>query len=348
MFFSIIIPLYNKYTLIKDSINLITQQVFTNYEIILVDDGSKDNTFDLCKELKNKYPFIKIIHQENCGVGSARKKGIQYAKGEYICFFDIDDKVKTDWLEKIYELIIIENPDVLIYSYHEINPKLKTLTTFKFQDKSYFSNKEIKSDFIENLSGIKFNNGFVWNKVYKREFLIQNNIKFPDLRIQEDEVFNHKVYMYANSLITSSKVLYDYYIYEKENSRNTFIQDRLKIFQEVKESFLNLSEHWHLDNSDLHYYIHSRFVRNCLFNRNPVTFETIKSYTNNLLQNKSLNESARFMFKKSKYLPIIERLYIKSIIKKSKSLFLFAEFISQFISKGKFFHQRIVSLIRFT
>lgn len=341
MFFSIIIPIYNKYDLINDGINLILQQLYCNYEIILIDDGSTDGSLEICKELKAKYQFITISHQNNEGAGVARNKGIELARGKYVCFFDIDDRVKTDWLWIIYELIIAENPDVLIYSYNEINPKLKTSKTFKFQDKNYISNKGIKSDFAEKFSGIKFNNGFVWNKVYKREFLIRNNIKFPDLRIQQDEVFNHEVYKHANSLITSSEVLYDYLVYENGNTRNSFISDRLKIFQEVKESFLNLSNFWQLDNLDLQYYIHSRFVRNCLYNRNPMDIELKDFYLKDLFQSESLNESTVFMLKNSKTLSFTEKLYLNGIIKKSKSLFLLADFASQSILQGKSIYRRI-------
>lgn len=340
-FFSIIIPIHNTLPFIKGGISYLINQKFNNFEILIINDGSTDASLELCQKLLEKFTSVSIMEQTNRGAGIARNLGINHAKGKYICFFDIDDKVNPGWLEKIYELLIVENPDVLIYSYNEINPKLKTSTTFKFQDKSYFFNKDIRTDFVKNISGIKFNNGFVWNKVYKRDFLIKYNIKFPDLRIQQDEVFNHEVYKYATSLITSSEILYDYYIYDKGNTRNTFIPDRLKIFEKVKHSFFSLSEHWQLENADLEYYIHSRLVRNALYNRNPKSAESRSSLTRNLFQSDSLNESARFMLEKSKILPFIERLYLISIIKKSKSLFSLAEIASQSISIGKHVSRRL-------
>ena len=338
-FFSVIICIYNLSQWINRSVNFILRQDFLDYEILLIDDGSTDESASICYDLEKKYSNIRLISQNNQGVGYARNAGIKNAKGKYICFFDLDDKIHNDWLENIYKLIDNKNPDFLIYSYKELNPKLNVKNAFKFEDRIYESNTEIKTNFIDKLSGIKFNNGFVWNKVYKRDFLLSNNIQFPALRIQQDEVFNHTVYKYANSLITSSKILYDYYIYDKGNTRNTFIPDRIKIFVEVKTSFLNLTKYWQLNNSDLNFYIHSRFVKNSLYNRNPKRSESGREYRNKLFNNDSLNESAIYMLENSSGLKLLEKLYINGIIKKSHFLFSLADWASQSISKGKDFYR---------
>lgn len=339
-FFTIIVPVFNKISYIDQSVKALIDQSFHDFEIILIDDGSTDGSFELCKNLIEKESFIIHLQQQNRGAGSARNLGIKNARGKYICFFDIDDKIEFDWLEKIYQLINHKIPDVLIYSYKEINLQLKTETLFQFQNKSYISNEEIKNEFVKELSGIKFNNGFVWNKVFNRDFLIKNQIFFPDLKIQQDEIFNHEVYKHANSLITSSEVLYNYYVYTKGNTRNSYISDRLKIFEEVKDSFISLIEYWQIDEPDLNFYFHSRFIRNALYNRNPKKLEKKSTFRNNLFHNESLKASIAYCLENPKNITSFEKLFLKSIYKKSYSLFSLAEFIStiHFLG-GKIYHK---------
>lgn len=340
-FFTIIIPIYNKFSYILSSINSLLAQSFKDFEIILIDDGSTDGSLELCKKIAEIESFITILQQTNKGAGIARNLGIKYARGSYICFFDIDDKVYSDWLENIYELIIDKLPEVLIYSYREINQKLKIENSFKFKDRYYEDNDSIKKDYFLNLSGVNFNNGFVWNKVYKREFLIYNHIIFPSLRIQQDEVFNHEIYKRVRSLMLSSKVLYHYYVHYEGNTRNTYIPNRLKIFEDVKYSFFSLSQFWQLENKDLIYYIHLRFIRNSLYNRNPDSQETKESYIKKLFKSESLHESVIYILTNSKQLCFIEKLYLKGIIKKSKPLFSLAEMASMVLSIEKEVYRRL-------
>ena len=102
-FFSIIIPLYNKEKFISNTLQSVFNQMFKDYEVIIVNDGSTDNSVSIVEKIKDER--IKIIHQENQGVSAARNKGIEWAKGEYICFLDSDDSWKKDFLNEIYRLI---------------------------------------------------------------------------------------------------------------------------------------------------------------------------------------------------------------------------------------------------
>ena len=340
-FFTIIIPIYNNISFISASIKSLLQQSFHDFEIILIDDGSTDGSYELCKKFLVNKSSITLLHQPNSGAGSARNLGLEHAKGEYICFFDIDDKVRSDWLENIYKLVNQRFPELIVYSYREINPALKTKTSLIFKDRFYENNDSIKETYVSELSGVKFNNGFVWNKVYRRELLINKNIKFPSLRIQQDEVFNHEVYKNANSLLTSSEILYDYYVYDKGNTRNSYIPERLKIFEEVKSSFFAIINYWQLKNSFLDLYIHSRFVRNSIYNRNPFSLKHYKSYIKNLISNYSLNESALFLLDNSKEFSRIEKLFLQAIAKKSILLFLLADFSHISVSKAKALYHKM-------
>ncbi|MCH5229297.1 MAG: glycosyltransferase [Muribaculaceae bacterium] len=326
-YFSVIVSIYNKKKLIDKGINLLLNQSFKNFEIIIINDGSSDGTYRILEYLKN-YDFrIRIFHQENKGLGNARNRGIKLSKGEYLCFFDIDDFVPYNWLQHIYDIIIKKNPEVLIYSYNEINLKIRTKNSFVFNDIEFKSNVEIKNGYVENLSGIKFNNGFVWNKVYKREFIINNKIFFPELRIQQDEVFNHEVYKNAESIITTSDILYDYYIYEKNNSRKNFIPNRIDIFIEILISFFNLCKFWDLKNDKLEEYIYLRFFSNIIYNRNPYNFNQKKLFFKELINSNELTGAVLYI-KKNIYnqLTFVDKIYLNSILNKSFKIFCGLEF----------------------
>ena len=102
---SIIIPIYNCEKYLKECIESILMQTLKKIEVILIDDGSTDNSLKICKLFQSKDPRIKVIHQENVGVSKARENGLKIATGKYISFIDADDYIKEDFLEKLYNEI---------------------------------------------------------------------------------------------------------------------------------------------------------------------------------------------------------------------------------------------------
>ncbi|MCH5319081.1 MAG: glycosyltransferase [Paramuribaculum sp.] len=265
-FFSVITCLYNAERYLEKGLNCLLTQKFRDYEIILIDDGSTDFTPVFCDKMVNLYDNIKVIHQVNMGPGEARNRGIKLSSGKYICFFDIDDTVDENWLDKIYNNLILSYPEVLIYSYREINLRYGTQSEFHFNNLELISNYQIGQSFTEHLSGLKFNNGFVWNKVYDRKFISDNNILFPSSIIQQDELFNHNVYRNAHHIVLIDEILYDYYVYYNGNIRSRMVPQRFEIFKEVKASFLNLVEFWRISDRRMLEYIDKRFLLNTFFN----------------------------------------------------------------------------------
>lgn len=291
-FFSVISCLYNMSTFFQTGLNCLLEQTFKDYEIILVDDGSTDSTSSLADKALDLSAKIRVLHQKNAGLGAARNTGIKAAKGRYLCFYDMDDKVNSDWLEIIHRYIADSLPQIAVFGYREINKWYDTCPEFIFPNVNLSSNAEIGKVFPRLLSGLKFNNGFVWNKVYNRDFVLKYDIHFPDLRIQQDEVFNHKAYMHADSLLMVPDVLYEYYVYESGNNRSRFVSDRLQCFITVRNSFLNLLNYWDCDDSNVINYIHSRFISNSLFNRNPrKNFKTHKQDISGILESHEIEDS---------------------------------------------------------
>ena len=194
---SIIMPVFNASKLINKSLASILSQSIEDIEIICIDDGSTDDTLNVLKNYANQYDFIKVLTQENQGSGKARNYGIKEASGDYIGFLDADDFfISNTAFEKLYETAI-EN-DALIVSG---NIKLVDYegNFSPFHPLEYYT--EYKKILPEEY-GIPWS---FYKNIYKREFLIENNIEFPDLIRGQDPVFLAK----ALSL-TDANTLYMY------------------------------------------------------------------------------------------------------------------------------------------
>lgn len=267
MRFSVVVPIYNVAGHISNGLKCLMAQTFTDFEVILVDDGSSDGSADICERAALEYgSSVRVIHQANAGSGPARNSGIDAATGDYIWFFDIDDYVKPDCLSCIdAQLRKADNPQLLIFGYNEINPTLGTSWLKSFAPAVYHCNSELRSEWVETLSGISGNNGFVWNKVYERQFLKANNIRFEPLRIQQDEVFNLSLYPIVQRTAVTDEILYDYYVYNSGNTRSRYIPDRFDIYSRVHRAFLQLIEDWQISDTRFLEYVQRRFIRDTIY-----------------------------------------------------------------------------------
>ena len=124
---SVIIPVYNAQEGIKQCLDSLLNQSFTDFEIILLNDGSTDNSLEVIKKYAADNDFIRVIDKENEGVAKTRNKGIQLAKGKYIVFIDNDDFVDSDYLERFYNAIDQEQLDIVLGGYKRVNQEMKTL-----------------------------------------------------------------------------------------------------------------------------------------------------------------------------------------------------------------------------
>lgn len=124
---SVIIPVYNAQEGIKQCLNSLLNQSFTDFEIILLNDGSTDNSLEVIKKYAAVNDFIRVIDKENEGVAKTRNKGIQLANGKYIVFIDNDDFIDSDYLERFYNAIDQEQLDIVLGGYKRVNQEMKTL-----------------------------------------------------------------------------------------------------------------------------------------------------------------------------------------------------------------------------
>ncbi len=241
---SIIVPIYNAEKYIDRCMDSIFNQTFADYEIILVNDGSKDNSLSICKEYEKKDNRIKVIDKENGGAGSARNAGIDIAKGEYLYFIDSDDEISSNLLERTFFVAKEDDFDLIVFSIKNDIIDSNTGSVLS----SYCSKQsdlEFKSrgDFRKNFSklyyeGILF--GGPVNKLFRTQIIKGNGVRFPDLRRGQDEIFNFRYYRYVNSLKIIPDVLYTYFAFDKiaQNKKyriNYFEETTLVYYKTIKD-----------------------------------------------------------------------------------------------------------------
>ena len=185
---SIIVPVYNVELYLDKCLNSLVNQTLKEIEIIVVNDGSKDNSQAIIDKYTNKYNNIKALRKENGGLSDARNYGIKYASGEYIGYVDSDDYVTLDMYEKLYNKAIEEKSDIVECNlYHDYN---------NHQD------IEIGTKIYDKKKLLILGRSVVWNKIYNREWLLSKKVEFSKGLIYEDVEF------YSKLLLSLRKISY--------------------------------------------------------------------------------------------------------------------------------------------
>ena len=226
---SVIVPVYNVDNYLRKCIDSLIVQTLKDIEIILVNDGSTDESIDICEEYKLKDNRIKVIHKENGGLSDARNKGIDIAKGKYISFVDSDDWINPQMLEKLYILASKYEADIVQGDY--IKAYDEDIIVNNMSENIIKYNAEQILD--ELYSGNYTKNIVVWNKIYKRELF--NDIRFPKGKLHEDEFTTYKILHKANLIIDSNIPIYYYRQREGSIMNSDFNIKRLDLLEALKE-----------------------------------------------------------------------------------------------------------------
>ena len=210
---SVIVPVYNVENYIEKCIDSLVKQTLKDIEIIIVNDGSKDNSVNIVKKFIEIYPDkILYLEKENGGLSDARNYGITYAKGEYIAFLDSDDYVEYDMYEKMYELAKKENSDMVECDFFwEYPNKLK---------KDIGQLYDGKHEMIQKVRVV------AWNKLIKRQILKDTKIQFPKGYRYEDVEFTYKLIPYLDRISFLRKPCIHYV--QRENSISNVQNERTK------------------------------------------------------------------------------------------------------------------------
>jgi len=233
---SVIIPVYNVEEYLKKCIDSIINQTYSNLEILLIDDGSTDNSGKICDEYKIIDKRIKVIHKENGGVSSARNLGISEAKGKWLTFIDSDDWIETNFCEILINEARENNADVVLCAYNRVtNSKLEKINV-------YSKNVELDSiQYLINILNPQTGFGFCHMKLYKSDII--KNIRFnTDLEVGEDALFNEKISQNIVNSIYVNENLYNYRVNEFSVVRKydeRYCEKYLKAMKATKKFIFN-------------------------------------------------------------------------------------------------------------
>lgn len=202
---SVIMPIYNSGNSIATSVKSVLAQTYNNFELILVDDGSTDNSLLICSELEKTDSRIRLFTKENGGVSSARNLGIKKSMGEFITFLDSDDALEPMFLETLMKRHTSNG--ILIACAALVNSESGSKEVlWQIKNKGVYEINE-----VDQLLADKFLFNVVWNKLYESDILLKNKIEFPeDLSLGEDLIFNLSYLLYMNRVIILDEPLYLY------------------------------------------------------------------------------------------------------------------------------------------
>lgn len=213
----IIIPAYNTGENIRSLLQRISDQVTDEVEVIVVDDGSKDNTLEEARRFEKN--GITVIHQENQGVGPARNRGIEESSAEYIWFVDADDVIAPNAIEVLLEAILQHPSDCYLFGVERIFGK-EHLVLANSENCQYLSGEQISKNFDDIFSVNLLNP--LWNKLLKREIIIKNELRFKNLRSGQDAEFGIRYFTYIHTLYVMTNVLYIYVLMSSSSSSHKF------------------------------------------------------------------------------------------------------------------------------
>lgn len=283
---SIIIPIYNVEKYLEKCIKSIINQTYRNLEIILINDGSTDESAKICEAYKELDNRIIFINKKNGGAASAKNEGLKVAKGDYITFVDSDDFVELDMIEYMVNTIKKYNSDIVQCSFTNLYKN-----TEKFKQDKIIEQKIGSKDFLE-LFITKWDSSLFWNKLFKREVI--ENVFFKEGRCIDDEFFTYKCVINSKSIVTSNKIVYNYRmrksgVMKSERSQKQILKDRVdylyeryelvrKIYKDLDKSFLeHLLTYYLIISKD--YYVNEKLLD---YMKNNLKSIKVKIITSNI------------------------------------------------------------------
>lgn len=266
MKYSVIIPVYNVEKYIDRCLKSIISQNYDDLEIIVIDNGSTDSSGSICDTYASEYSNISVYHIEKHGVGAARNFGLSKARGEFIYFVDSDDylvgNLFADFADKL-----VSDLDLVVFSYY--NSFEEDLTEKSRTEKSLpFKGSYDKDGFIKIFKELFLSDMLytVWNKIYRREFLLENNLSFEQYELGEDVRFNLNVYRNVTKVYLSQESYYVYVIGRKGSAMSGYNPKRLQYQLQELKLVDSLLKDWHIDSSNLDNTVKARILMSNIHN----------------------------------------------------------------------------------
>ena len=242
---SVIIPAYNCAQTLCNTIDSILKSGLEDYEIIVVDDGSSDGTAMLCDKLPSSFPMLRVYHQENSGVSSARNRGLREAQGEYVWFFDADDSVDPESMTRVQQAITREEPDMLLFGmsfdyYHKGK-------VYRRDEMSFMQNLTVSHNTLSQVIQKAYASNYLspcWNKLIRRNILTSNGVFFQEgMILLEDLLFTLDALQVCEKVCFLEDVIYRYRQPEDEGNAARRLK-KIPSLVDYMDRFASVPEKW--------------------------------------------------------------------------------------------------------
>ncbi len=244
---TVVIPIYNVERFLKEAIDSAINQTYKNIEIILVDDGSTDNSGNICDEYVKLDNRIKVIHKENGGLSTARNAALEVYTGKYIMFLDSDDFLELDAVEKMYNKIEEKNADYVIGNYINATEEGEKWEKPVFDLEKY---KEFKLSITDYKNSFYIMNSSVCNKIFRKEFLDKLNIRFIEGLPAEDAIFTTYCFMHSDNVYYTQAIVFNY---RQRKGGSISSHCSIKYFEGINKAYRMIYENFR-DSNNLGYY----------------------------------------------------------------------------------------------
>lgn len=254
MLISVIVPVYNaeKY-IVKCLESLIEAKREIELEIILINDGSIDNSLRFCEIYSTNYSFISVISQSNSGPSSARNAGIRLAKGEHLVFVDADDYVEKSYLSELYLSVIQNNSDLACCGYYDHSEYGIVKATNYGNQLNYLEIKDFVPLVLDKVGGV------LWDKIFRKEIIISNNILFnQEIRLSEDLLFVLEYLQYIDTISIVEKHLYHYNRIDQNGLSKVYDIKQYEYILKVNEIISNYLASFKVNTDSISMYLSKR------------------------------------------------------------------------------------------
>ncbi|PAV31544.1 hypothetical protein CIL05_02480 [Virgibacillus profundi] len=313
---SIIALIYNLEAYMPLCINSVLEQTFKDFELILVNDGSTDNSGRICEEYAKKDKRISVVHKSNAGIAAARNTGISYASGKYITFIDCDDYFHEQMVEILYKEIVSAEADIAMCDFSPTDEGKEIQRKNALPDysvTSYTQKRGLHGLYEKNLTYV-----VPWNKIYRKKLFA--DIEYPSGYLYDDEFTAHKLLYEANKIVYVQVPLYFYIIRngstthspmtEKKFDKVLALHDRAKFFREKKlrelenKALLDFTEYF------FWYYLQSKIELPEADDRRTEIKNKYNQLFFRIIKNPETNKKKKVVFSVFRFSPFIHKLLI--------------------------------------
>lgn len=297
---SVLVPIYNAEKYIKRCIESIINQTYRNIEVILIEDGSTDNSYNIIKEYQQKDERIKIFQIENNGVADARNKAVDNSTGDYITFVDSDDYIEKDYIETLYTNLKKYDSDIAVCNCFNIIEETgkKDYKTFGIGTVEEYTDEEA----VKKLFYYNYLRHSPWGKIYKKE--IWNNIRFPLGKNYEDLAILYKLFLNSKKVIYIPEEKYNYVIRKgsivhneiRKTDVEAILEYTQRILEDITENYSNLIPSAEYLVGYLNITLWRKIPKGKYKEYLSQIEENIKKYRWKIIKNKNVNKKQKLLF----------------------------------------------------